>query len=352
MPTSGWKTAAKASAAAVVAGSSAGTASWALYNYLMGQATAARGVIGRNVAKPPEADGIYTAGCGAPERWRLGAEFDIHLMIFGDSTAAGVGCAVPDEVPGVLIARGLAEETGKRIWLSTKAIGGATSKGLKGQVDAMFIAGPPPDAAVILVGANDVTAKNSIHSSARRLGDAVARLRQAGAVVVVGTCPDLGVVTAIPQPLRSVVREWGHRLARAQAAAVLRAGGHPVALADLLAPEFLAAPDTMFSADHFHPSAAGYELAAHQLLPVLATALGEWEGGPLPDLPEVSEAAESRRIVARITEAANRFLWRRDTERRASRGEPGTDQVAPEPTSGVLKIVDDRRRRQRAASAT
>ena len=99
--------------------------------------------------------------------------FDLHLMIFGDSTAAGYGCTSADEVPGVLIARGLAEQTGKRIRLSTKAIVGATSKGLSGQVDAMFVAGPPPDAAVIMVGANDITALNGISPSARRLGAAV-----------------------------------------------------------------------------------------------------------------------------------------------------------------------------------
>ncbi|MDP0941224.1 hypothetical protein, partial [Klebsiella quasipneumoniae] len=68
------------------------------------------------------------------------------------------------EVPGVQVAKLLASETGKRIRLSTKAIGGATSRGLSGQVDAMFVAGPPPDAAVILIGANDVTAKNAIHA--------------------------------------------------------------------------------------------------------------------------------------------------------------------------------------------
>ncbi|GAA4470987.1 SGNH/GDSL hydrolase family protein [Rhodococcus olei] len=305
MPTNGWRTAAKAGAAAAIAGSSAGTASWALYNYLMGQAGAARGVIGRNVAKPPEADGVYTAGGAAPTRWHPGVPFDLHLMIFGDSTAAGVGCSVADEVPGVRLARGLAEETGKRIRLSTKAIAGATSKGLSGQVDAMFVAGPPPDAAVILIGANDVTAKNGVYASAHRLGSAVARLRAGGSVVVVGTCPDLGVVTAIPQPLRTVVRRWGQLLARLQTSAVLEAGGHPVPLADLLAPEFLAAPDTMFSADRFHPSAAGYELAARQLLPVLAAALGEWDGGPLPALPTVSEAAESRRLGARIVAASH-----------------------------------------------
>ena len=69
--------------------------------------------------------------------------FDLHLMIFGDSTAAGYGCASGDELPGVLIARGLAEASGKRIRLNTKAIVGATSKGLSGQIDAMFVAGPP-----------------------------------------------------------------------------------------------------------------------------------------------------------------------------------------------------------------
>ena len=54
----------------------------------------------------------------------------------------------------------------------------------------------------------------SIAASARRLGDAVRRLRDSGAVVVVGTCPDFGVVTAIPQPLRGITRMLGLRLAR------------------------------------------------------------------------------------------------------------------------------------------
>ncbi|MGB6070393.1 MAG: SGNH/GDSL hydrolase family protein, partial [Rhodococcus sp. (in: high G+C Gram-positive bacteria)] len=97
-------------------------------------------------------------------------------------------------------------------------------------------------------------------------------------------------------------------------ARTLSAGGHPVALADLLSPEFLAAPDTMFSADRFHPSAAGYELAAKQILPVLASALGVWHGGPLPELPTVSAAAESRKTIPRATAALDRFLRRRTAE--------------------------------------
>ncbi|RJO75898.1 SGNH/GDSL hydrolase family protein [Nocardia panacis] len=271
----GWKTAAATTAATVLAGSGAGTASWAAYRLLMTQAGIARGVIGRDTSKPPEADGLYTAGCGAPQPWRAGLRAQTHLMIFGDSTAAGVGCLTADEVLGVRLARGLADATGQRIRLSTKAISGATSKGLAGQVDAMFVAGPPPDAAVILIGANDITKKHSIGASARRLSAAVARLRRAESVVVVGTCPNLGTVGAIPQPLRTVVQSWSVRLAKAQTAATLAAGGRPVAMGHLLAPDFLAAPELLFAADGFHPSAAGYELAATQLLPPLLAALHE-----------------------------------------------------------------------------
>jgi lysophospholipase L1-like esterase len=218
------------------------------------------------------------------QRWERGTPVDLHLMIFGDSTATGYGCRTAEEVPGVLIARGLAEQSGKRIRLSTKAIVGATSKGLSGQVDAMFVAGPPPDAAVILIGANDVTALNGIGASARRLGAAVRRLCASGAVVVVATCPDFGVVKAIPQPLRWTVRTRGLRLARAQSGAVRSAGGVPVPLASLMSGEFRHAAELMLSEDQFHPSAAGYALAASQLLPALCHALGDWAGQPVPAL--------------------------------------------------------------------
>ncbi len=216
---------------------------------------------------------------------------DLHLMIFGDSTATGYGCLSAEEVPGVLIARGLAEQTGKRIRLSTKAIVGATSRGVSGQVDAMFVAGPPPDAAVMMLGANDVTALNGISQSARRLATAVRKLRARGAVVVVGTCPDLGVIAAIPQPLRSLAHSRGLQLARAQAAAVKADGGVPVPLAALLARQFRAAPELMFSADGFHPSPTAYALAAEQLLPVLCEALGEKDGVPTVEPPSPSRAS-------------------------------------------------------------
>ena len=290
---------------------STGTAVLGVRNLLNGQAAQARTVIPKAWDVPPRADGVYAPGGGPVCRWDRDVPYDLHLMVFGDSTATGYGCREADEVPGVLIARGLAEESGKLIRLSTKAIVGATSKGLSGQVDAMFVAGPPPDAAVIMIGANDITALNGIAPSARRLGAAVQRLRASGAVVVVGTCPDFGVITAIPQPLRYTARSLGLRLARAQAAAVRAAGGVPVPLADLMTPNFIETPELMFSEDKFHPSAAGYALAANQLLPALCHELGEWTGATVPDLPWAARTS-GRSFTARLT-AVSRLLRRRTT---------------------------------------
>ena len=264
---------------------STGTAYLGARNLLAGQATHARTIIPKAWDIPPRADGVYSPGGGPVERWQRGMTVDLHLMIFGDSTATGYGCMSAEEVPGVLIARGLAEQTGKRIRLSTKAIVGATSKGVCGQVDAMFVAGTPPDAAVMMIGANDVTALNGISQSAQRLGTAIRKLRTRGAVVIVGTCPDLGVISAIPQPLRSLAHARTSHLARAQAASVRAAGGVPVPLAHLLAPQFRATPQLMFSADGYHPSSTTYALAAEQLLPVLCAALGEEDGVPTVEEP-------------------------------------------------------------------
>src|SRR6201984_895277 len=173
---------------------STGTAYLGARNLLVGQASRARTVIPKAWDIPPRADGVYTPGGGPVQRWQRGMPVDLHLMIFGDSTATGYGCTSAEEVPGVRIARGLAERACKVVRLSTKAIVGATSKGVSGQVDAMFVAGPPPDAAVMLLGRHDGPALNGISQSAHRLSSAVRKLRARGAVVVVGTCPDLGVI--------------------------------------------------------------------------------------------------------------------------------------------------------------
>lgn len=288
---------------------STGTAYLGARSLLVGQATHARTIIPKAWDIPPRADGVYVRGGGPVERWHRGMAFDQHLMIFGDSIAAGYGCMSADEVPGVRVARGLAEQTGKRIRLSTKAIVGATSKGVCGQVDAMFVAGPPPDIAVIMVGANDVTALNGISQSAQRLALTVRKLRARDALVIVGTCPDLGFISAIPQPLRSLAHERCLQLARAQTAAVRSTGGVPVPLAQLMAPQFRATPDVMFSADGFHPAAPAYALAADALLLALCDALGE--NVERPPLSSAVPAAATVLGQGHTRTSVMSRLWRR-----------------------------------------
>jgi lysophospholipase L1-like esterase len=195
----------------------------------------------------------------------------LRLAVLGDSSAAGFGAVDTGHLPGVLVARSLAEEAERPVRLDTYAGVGCTSRDLARQ--AQRAAANTPDVVVILVGANDVTKRLHPRTSAALLAAAVSQLRACSAAVVVGTCPDLGVIRAIPQPLRGLLHAWSLTLARLQHAAVRRAGGHPVPMAELLAAEFLSRADYFYS-DRFHPSDAGYEATAAVLLPAVCAALG------------------------------------------------------------------------------
>jgi len=106
------------------------------------------------------------------------------------------------------------------------------------------------------------------HGAATHLGEAVRRLRDAGAEVVVGTCPDLGAARAIAPPLRQIVGWLGRRVAAAQAPAVAAVEGVPVDLAGRTGAVFRADEGTL-CADGFHPSADGYRVWAHALYPAV-----------------------------------------------------------------------------------
>ena len=103
------------------------------------------------------------------------------------------------------------------------------------------------------------------------------------------TCPDLGTVKPVPQPLRAMMRRSSRRLAAAQAQATLAEGGRTVPLGSRLGPEFDERPDVMFAEDRFHPSTDGYVAAAQALLPevIAAWRLGG-EGEILPALADDS----------------------------------------------------------------
>jgi len=255
--------------ALIFAAGSVGGLSGAAYGLLTGQSRHARTIIGVPKDLPLNADGVYLpdGADGRPPIRRDGLSF----AMLGDSLAAGLGAETAAQLPGVRLAKGLAEELGEPVKLTTHAVSGSKTTELEMQVDRALI--DPPDLALVIIGGNDVTAKTRIGTSAALLARQVTRLMSAGTTVVVGTCPDLGIVQPIPQPLRTVVSRYGLSLARAQRRELDRIGARAVSIAALLSPEFFARPHDLFSADKFHPNGVGYELAAGVLLAPLCDAV-------------------------------------------------------------------------------
>jgi len=257
-------------ATAAFGGGGLGAVGAAAYGVLRVEARLARRWIGRPFGETgPGGDGVYGSGPGEP----------IVLAMLGDSSSVGLGVEEASQTPGAVLAAGLAAITGRKVRLRSLGVVGAESSALPGQVADLLGECPCPDAAVIMVGANDVTHRIRPEDAVRALDAAVRRLRESGAEVIVGTCPDLGTIEPLAHPLRSIARRASRQLAAAQTIATVEAGGRTVSLGDLLGPEFAASPKEMFSADRFHPSAAGYARAAAAMLPSLAAALGYWPGG-------------------------------------------------------------------------
>ncbi|MEU5726548.1 SGNH/GDSL hydrolase family protein [Micromonospora sp. NPDC047738] len=245
----------RAAAVSLVAGTVGGAA------ILAGQAIAARS---RHYAQP-ELSLALRATVGRADAPPL------RLVLLGDSSALGVGVDRFEETIGGQLAHLLAEgPTGRRVHLSSVGVSGSRSTDLATQV-ARALLGERPDVAVILIGANDATAMVRPADAAAYLSSAVRRLREAHVEVVVGTCPDLGAVRAVASPLRQVLAWSGRRLARAQLSAVLDAGGSVVDLGTETGPVFRADAGTLCH-DAFHPSADGYRVWAHALLPTVEAA--------------------------------------------------------------------------------
>ncbi|HEY8302225.1 MAG TPA: GDSL-type esterase/lipase family protein [Jatrophihabitans sp.] len=244
-------------ATVVCRGSLLGSA--AAVGLLGGQFTLAKRRIPRACTLPPVTDGTGWAAPGADRRRR-----PLRVLLLGDSMAAGYGVPVAEQTFAAQLALLLSASTRRPVAITNLATVGARSRDLRAQLNALGFA-RPADLAVVLVGANDIIHRSPQAEAVGQLVLAVHRLQTVAIPVVVATCPDLGSIPSLAEPLRSLARRRGRRLARAQAEAVLRAGAQVVALAEL-GPSFLREPD-MFGPDRFHPSAAGYRRAAELVAP-------------------------------------------------------------------------------------
>jgi len=300
---------------------------------LVAEAKLARRIIqGSASLVPPVTDGVYG-------RWMPGEP--ISFAVLGDSTAAGIGVEEPEETAAGLLASGLAASAGRPVRLTNVAVSGARSEALAEQTTRALEA--KPGVAVIMIGANDVTARVPAAESVRHLEEAVCRLRAADCEVVVGTCPDLGSVEPLMQPLRWLARRTSRQLAAAQTVVTVRAGGRTVSLGDLLGRDFAIEPGEFFSTDRYHPSARGYAAAAAALLPSVSAALGlepesRFGEGVLPIYLAAASAAEKpgTEVAARNGDGVSRWatLLRRTGGAAPARPAPDGPAV-PEVAPGV-----------------
>lgn len=252
---------------------------------IVGQARRVQRIVPVAMQPPPRAEGLIGARLPGPP---------LTMTILGDYFAAGYGATRPRETLGVLLGTAVARRAGRPVRLHRQAFVGAMSSDLPHQVQAAVK--HEPDIAIIFVGGNDVTRFAPLKAAARHLGEAVGRLRAAGCPVIVGTCPDLGVLPPLRPPLRWLAALRSRWLAHAQTDAVVAAGGFPIPLAELLNPYFEADPVRMFGADRFHPSPAGYARAAAVSLPPLLAALRAEGVIPVPGPgPAVSGCSVVRR---------------------------------------------------------
>lgn len=194
----------------------------------------------------------------------------LHLVVLGDSTAAGIGVDDPADAYPALLARRLAETTNARVELTVLGVAGARVADVAGE-QVRAAAPLDPDVVFVGVGANDVTHLTSLGDVRDDMERAVRALEATGAAVVVAGAPDMRV-PVWHQPLRQLAYLRGRQVADAVEDAARAAGASVVELAEETGPFFAEDPDAHFSEDGFHPGPLGYRRWADAIFPVLLEA--------------------------------------------------------------------------------
>jgi lysophospholipase L1-like esterase len=225
---------------------------WAAFPVLLTQGLKVR----RTVLRLPDADGLTgeVSGPGEP----------LHLVVVGDSVAAGVGVDHHRETLTGELARLLAVTGGRAVRWEVIAKTGATA----GEIAALVHDRPEVAAADVLllsVGVNDT---KNLHSDRRwraELGDLLDGLRRTApnAHLIVLGLPPMEVFPSLPWPLSSIL---GARSRRVDSIARDMVAARPGVLRIELE---LPTDPTLFARDGFHPSAVVHARLAEAALALL-----------------------------------------------------------------------------------
>lgn len=213
-------------------------------------------------------DDGYVPPSSVPRTFGSAKGRPLRYVVLGDSTATGEGAPYERGI-AVTTARMLAGSRShparlgsalrhRRVILTNLAVAGARFGDVR-RDQLAAAARLRPDLVLVAVGANDVTGLTTLGSVRRDLAGIADRLRAARcdvAIVVTGS-PDVGSAPRLAQPLRTVagwrtkqlnaaVRQIARQRRLVFAPIAQRTGGR------------FRRDRSLFAADGFHPSAAGY----------------------------------------------------------------------------------------------
>jgi len=240
------------------------------------------------IATVPDDD--YRAPSAAPREFGPRGAPPLRFAVLGDSTGAGRGAPYEQGI-AVGAARHLSES--RRVTLTNLAVSGARLGDVR-RDQLPEAARLRPDVVLVSAGANDVTGLTRLGSVRDHMTTIAKRLRSArcDVAIVITAAPDIGSPPRLAQPLRMVAGLNTRRLNRAFDEVVREQRLVLAPIAKRTGRRFRA-DRSLFAADGFHPSAAGYAVWMPVIEAALDRALAR-RGTPSPACPSATAGAGRR----------------------------------------------------------
>ncbi|QIX26169.1 SGNH/GDSL hydrolase family protein [Nocardioides sp. JQ2195] len=220
----------------------------------------------RTIERLPEADGLLGEHAGSGEA--------LHLVVLGDSVAAGVGIAHHDETLAGRLAVLLSGDRAVRRTVVARS--GLTAAGVLHLVESRAADLADADVVVLSVGVNDAKGMHSLRRWRRELDVLLASVTTSApsARVVLLGVPDMGAFVRLPRPLRSVLGLRSRSLDRVGRALVAT---YPQVDHLALDPGMAGGAADLFADDGFRPSATLHAAIARDVHALVA-------GVPVPQI--------------------------------------------------------------------
>ena len=200
----------------------------------------------RNTPRLDPATGPTSGTCAGPSQLP-----PLRLLVFGESTVAGVGAANHEQALTGQLASQVAGLTGRSVaWLACGLSGASVSKA--GTILLPRIAPEPVDLLLLVFGVNDVLEHTRPARYARDLQALIGALRArvGNAPALIAAAPPMASFPSLPRPLNTYLGARAALLNGAIRKLPIERTALVAAL-DRIEPE-------LFATDGFHPSPAGY----------------------------------------------------------------------------------------------